>query len=376
MTLAYNPLVPAFMPSEMAYASIHEPYVQALQRHPSLATRSSPFPSSSTRLRRSNGSSSDEEPVPGPDGFIEEDLRAGGPHLCESPCDTLNTIPRSHRHYASVTGDRGNKLVEELDDICQNAGVTLLETRFCGRRCAFDTNTQPALTFLVLDKRQGVLDRAWMPLAKSLHRYLQRKGLGDINVEITDPRFGRRPSVFPCTPNDGIFHVWGVVAEDIMSSIDLTGIFTIGCFRVGEGVHPEGCPPTVLFGVDRRAPRDWKVVREATIEVLEQWGLTAVAVLIRKDTSTDIADYQQSLTTNPTKLCTKHANPGFSLSPHDNKDALGTLGGWVELKSPQTGNWVPFAITCFRCVLPSMTGFSESDLRGTRHPPSYDMGLT
>lgn len=371
MALPYNPLVPASMSSEMAYASIYESYVQALLRPSSSLAPLSSF----TRLRRSNGSSSDEEPVPDLGGFIEEDLRAGGPHLCESPCDTLSMrFQRSHRHYASVTGDRGKELIAKLDDICQNAGVTLLETRFCGRRCAFDTNTQPTLTFLVLDKRQGVFDKAWLPLAKTLHKYLQRKGLGDVNVEITDTRFGQRPSIFPCTPNDGIFHVWRAVAKDIMSAIDLTGIFTIGCFRVGESVHPEGCPPTVLFGVDRKAPRAWKVVREATIKVLEQRGLTAVAVLIRKDANTDIADYEQNLTTDPTKVCTKHANLGSSLSPHNSKDAHGTLGGWIELKSPRTGDWVPLAITCSYCVIPEMKGLSGSDRRGKRHPPSYDMG--
>ncbi|KAL2844019.1 hypothetical protein BJX68DRAFT_269884 [Aspergillus pseudodeflectus] len=119
----------------------------------------------------------------------------------------------------------------------------------------------------------------------------------DFSVEITDVRFHQRESIHPCYPTDAIFPVWTDVAEEIMTRIsDPTGIFTIGCFRVGGKIYTrdlswewavkesrERCPPTVVIGVDRLVKRDWAQVRETAIAVLDARDLDEVAVLIRKD---------------------------------------------------------------------------------------------
>ncbi|PKY07427.1 hypothetical protein P168DRAFT_302357 [Aspergillus campestris IBT 28561] len=356
MTTPDNPLIPPCMPTEIAYASISQSLEPALQGCSS--------PGRPTRLRRVHQSSTDEEPLNSPDGLIEEDLRAGGPHLCESPCHTFNLVPRDHPHYAFIVGDRGKRLVSELTPICQNAGINLLETRLCGRRCAFETNAQPALTFLVLDLRPDVSERGWIPLARSLRHCLQSKGLGDIKVEITNTDFFQRAHIFPCKPYDNIFHVWEDVATEIMGAIDLAGVCTIGCFRVGVSSRRKECPPTVLFGVDRDTRRDWKVVREAAVRVLDERGLTDVAVLIRKDAGFRTVDDENSweALADTIKRCTKHASVGSSVKLHGTvDDGRGTLGGWLELKHREGGDWVPFAITCSSCLFPQGHGLSGPD---------------
>lgn len=371
MTIPETLPIPPCMPSEIAYASVSQPLEPALQGRSS--------PSRPTRQRRSHRSSTDE-PVITPDGFTEEDLRAGGPHLCESPCHTFNWVPRNHHHHPFIVGDRGNELVSELTPICESAGLNLLETRLCGRRCAFEANAQSALTFLVLDLRPSISmpERGWIPLARSLRHYLESKDLGDINVEITDARFFQRERIFPCKPRDKIFHVWEDVAAEIMGAIDLTGVCTIGCFRVGVSPRRKECPPTVLFGVDRDTRRDWKVVREAAVRVLDEHGMTDVAVLIRKDAGFRTVDDERSLQVlaDTVNRCTKHASVGSSVSLHDSMDdRYGTLGGWLELKDREDGDWVPFAITCSHCVFPLEHGLSGPDCQG-KSSPRYDLGST
>jgi hypothetical protein len=134
---------------------------------------------------------------------------------------------------------------------------------------------------------QGKGRRSWIDLVR-IFRASLRKSLAsiwqseldqnnldldadDFSVEIIDVRFYERESIHPCYPTDAIFPVWMEVAEEIMTRVsDPTGIFTIGCFRVGGKVYTrnqywewsveesrERCPPTVVIGVDRLVKRDW-----------------------------------------------------------------------------------------------------------------------
>lgn len=350
-----NPLVAPVLPAELSYAS---PGIRT--RPPTLFAPTPPL----SRTRRSDGSSSDESVRPGPDGFEETDLRAGGPRLPESPCKTIETIPRTYWNHNLFQG-RGSYILDtQLRDICQRENFRPISMRFCGRRSVYEPATDLTFTLLVVarrDQSQG----SWISLARKLSNHLRGQGLQGINVEIIDPKLSQRPNIHPCLPTDSIFPIWTQVSTDIFNGIDRTGVFTIGCFRIGSDYDLQKCPPTVLLGVDKNVRRDWRDLREVVVSILDRHNLTAVAVAIRKDNKmrSDGQPGDQDPGARP-ENCRLDPKMGVSISPRTAHDSNGTLGGWIEVKSPTSGKWLPFALTCSHCCFPVERGLSKEDLKG------------
>jgi hypothetical protein len=116
----------------------------------------------SVRSRRSHGSSLDQNPTPGQYGIIEEDLRAGGPALCQEPCITVREIPSSHQYHNALRGPDGYELRTRLGDICREARLPVLDMLFCGRRSEFGSNRRLTLTLLITSNRGAdVTKRGW-----------------------------------------------------------------------------------------------------------------------------------------------------------------------------------------------------------------------
>jgi hypothetical protein len=371
-------------------------------------------PGTRIRKRRSYGSLSDRAPTPTGDGIIEIDYRAGGPVLCEFPCISNHSqyaLPPQHKYYNLVANER-HKVVSPIVHLCNEEDIPgLVAVRLVGRQSVYAPQDEPVPTLLIsLDRIQsdrhergrevqGKERRSWTDLVR-IFRASLRKSLAslwqshpnrnhldldadDFSVEITDVRFHQRESIHRCYPTDAIFSVWTDVGEEIMTRIsDPTGIFTIGCFRVGGKIYTrdpywewavkesrERCPPTVVIGVDRLVKRDWAQVRETVIAVLDARGLDEVAVLIRKDVDSrpdkvvGDGDPQEPLGVHN---CRPDPDLGYSInnSRAAGDVAFGSLGAWVEVKELTTGDWVPMALTSANCCLPPEEGLSAEDLQG------------
>ncbi|KAI9373268.1 hypothetical protein BJX61DRAFT_552323 [Aspergillus egyptiacus] len=355
MALISNPLIAPYMPSEIVYAS------QAIL---SPQSRSFGQRSPSTRSRRSNGSSSDETPVPAVDGFVEYDLRAGGPHLCEPPWETFPNIPRSHQYYATLQGPGSYQLIMRLGDICRDDDLLFHELFFCTRKSLFEPAITPVLTLLIIAKGDNLSGKKWISTARKLRDHLGQRNLRNITVEIMHPQFGKNPWVFLCFERDDIFPVWQSVVNRIVDTVGLSGIFSIGCLRVGASERRDHCTPTVLLGVDPRHQREWKGVRDEVIAILDSFGLDSVAVLIQKDVSP--IGSGPLYTAAMVEECQVQGIMGASVSPHGSRHGPGTLGGFIELKSLESGEWLPLALTCSDCCFPPEDGLSSQDLKDIR----------
>ncbi|KAL2852085.1 hypothetical protein BJY01DRAFT_244698 [Aspergillus pseudoustus] len=339
MALIANPL---YVPAELFVA------------HPEIVARPSGLFDqiiSRTRSRRSHGSSSDETPVPSQDGFVEYDLRAGGPTVCEAPCKTLRMVPEDHPHYAQLRDAASFELLTRLGDMCRAEGITPLDMFFGERHPILDASQRPSLTLMVLADRRSSSQSSWIRTARKLHHYLNNKGISGIPVEILDPRFERNPHIHPCHRNDPIFPVWTQIAEEVLETVGLRGIFTLGCFRIGNDDRATHCPTTILMGVDRISTRDWKAVREAIVHILDSNGLGSVAVIVRQDTSPFRSGEVDSIIARE-EDCQRAPSMGAPLSPSLQKYGNGTLGAWVEVQLPGTHTYIPFAITCSHCCFP------------------------
>ncbi|CAL5867205.1 uncharacterized protein PFLUO_LOCUS1418 [Penicillium psychrofluorescens] len=74
-------------------------------------------------------------------------------------------------------------------------------------------------------------------------------------------------------------------------------------------------------------------------------------------------DSQSTPATASTGIFMNEVNPGYSLCPQRMKHGQGTFGGWIELRNPKSGKWVPFGITCSHCVFPPDTDLSPEEIQ-------------
>ncbi|PLB52042.1 hypothetical protein P170DRAFT_506937 [Aspergillus steynii IBT 23096] len=348
MDLAANPLPFAPITStEVCYVSASYPSYSGEQ------TRS--------RSRRSNRSSSDEDPVTAWDGFIEEDFRAGGLNLCEGPCETIHKIPKSHPYYDILAGSDRFDLELELFRLAREINPEITEIHFCGRRSLLEVNQDPSLTVLFYGQRHLDTTRGWIDIARKVRHRLHQRGL-EMQVEILDIRFCQRVMPFPCYPSDAIFPIWADVVDRILSTLDVSGIYTIGCYRIGSDDRQKSSP-TILVGMDRKPNHNWKIFREDLVGILDHFGLSTVAILLRKETSIlrNGDDDVPAFTYTPVAAkSTREVNLGCSLCPSQQIQGGGTFSGWIELQNPDNGAWEPFGITCTHCVLPDDKVLSET----------------
>lgn len=320
--------------------------------------------------RRGYGST-DEPSPPETDGFIETDLRAGGPWLHDFLCARYTIIPKSSPYNALLWRD-GGAISSQLEALCRAQNYRVGSAIFWGRLSIYEPDAEPTTTLAVslMERREDDPPYACtrIELARMLWRDLCGRGLEGITVEVADVSVIRRPEIYPCLPTDEIYPVWTEVAMEIFNRIDRAGVFTIGCFRIGgDGWDRDESPPTVLIGVDRHSRRDWKDVRETVVSILDGRGLDSVVVTIRKDNA--IARGVLSMDYEPgarTADFRPDPRPGTSLGPCSKHGVYseGKLGGWVEVKNPHSEAWVPFALTCSRCCFPEESTLSEADTEG------------
>lgn len=262
----------------------------------------------------------------------------------------------------------------KLGDICRGANVSVNNMKFCGRRSMYEPDRKPTFTLLVTAKRDASAQESWAIVSRKLFHYLRGSGSTDVSVEIMDAKFEQSPRIHACVPSDAIFPIWQQVALQIFDGIDCRGVFTIGCFRIGNHNDRFRCPPTILLGVDRAVKRDWKPVRDTIVAILDSRRLLNVAVTIRKDNKLTRASEIRSGEGIPAADCRKDPNIGTSLSPGDEKKHHGTMGGWVELRNPKNGVWTAFAITCAHCCFPRESAVSPEDHQGTLDSAMFQRG--
>ncbi|KAL2833887.1 hypothetical protein BDW59DRAFT_168914 [Aspergillus cavernicola] len=310
---------------------------------------------SGSRARRLNRSSSDDYGVRAPDVFQEEDLRAGGPHLCEAPCYSVEMPLNHHLHHVLCVECRYDADIQKLGE---QRGIRISDISFVGRKSRYTPDDKPILTALLTLHHQNLVQQGWAKLAKDVWRYLSDRNVRPISVEIVDQRFTMGPYIFPCQQADAIYPIWETVCMRILANTNLQGIISIGCHRVGNASEPESCIPTILVTVSRECGRKWKPVREDIVAILAHFHLHMVAVIIRKDMGVLSSGSPQTRVLTVDE-CTSVAKVGGSLGTNGSSMDRGTLGATLELYLANKGKWVEVGLTCSHCVLP----WDEEDLR-------------
>lgn len=242
---------------------------------------------------------------------------------------------------------RGSPALHEVVNILNRHRLRPLEHIFIGRRSRFNPEATPVPTVVIVAHRQKV-DNEWLGIAREIRKHLTENGLGDVCVEMADPRAFQLPNTFPVLKDDAIFDEWPCVLKRILDDINLQDILSIGCFRRGLE-KKEHCKPTVLVTVNTKSRIRWKAHREKIVNILNTFSsLGGTAVEITKDEIFLGADLVRGISDE----VLQHPVRGDSICPHDVTSSSGTLGGFLEIQAPNE-KWFTVAVTCFYCVLPT-----------------------
>ncbi|OJJ64244.1 hypothetical protein ASPSYDRAFT_84264 [Aspergillus sydowii CBS 593.65] len=232
-------------------------------------------------------------------GFINEDLRAGGPYLCKLPMD-IEFLRPSHPFYEPLYAPESNvmqrvrEILVEWKVAYTDINVMLQTWRFCRERGGV-----PTISILASRGRDKV-DDTWVSCARDIQHYLsavlpllqdlgqdQGQGLTQplphiIRVEIVAPSALMGDALHPVKPFDEILYSWDELARAIKENINQEGILTVGCDRHGGSDDPCECAQTISVGVLHNSESIWKGIREQMVELLDERELGMVAVRVHK----------------------------------------------------------------------------------------------
>ncbi|KAL3460029.1 hypothetical protein BJX64DRAFT_290678 [Aspergillus heterothallicus] len=213
------------------------------------------------------------------DGFIDEDLRVGGPYMCRIPAHYI-ALPRTHKHYHRLVVD-ADEIIFKIIEILFEANIKPISVDFVGRLSEVETEPAPRLTLLIFARRES-LDPIWIYSARKLWRLLNAQFIY-LDVEIADPRAFTRLEVFD--PRDIDDEILATIEYDVWNDIRGTQyedtVTSIGVRRITDlGFHTDA-PVTLAISILPDSDiSEYRPLRERMVRLLNFYRLYEVAVMI------------------------------------------------------------------------------------------------
>ncbi|KAK9860144.1 hypothetical protein MYU51_010461 [Penicillium brevicompactum] len=152
--------------------------------------------------------------------------------------------------------------------------------------------------------------------------------------------------ILPVSTKDKIAGVWPSILFQILKKHTLPNVAMIGCFRYGIDLRTT---VVILLNASDEQKECVDFNLEEIRKLLDRHGLQHVAVAVENGIVSlgngeahSIGDLDHQILRDPAAII------GQSLAHKSNKNAAGTLGGFVELKIQ--GSWVTMALTCSHVV--------------------------
>lgn len=239
-----------------------------------------------------------------PDGFVNEDLRAGGPHLCKLPID-IEFLKPSHPFYEPLCAPESSA-IQRVREILTEWKVAYTDINAMLQTWKFRRRLGGVPTLVISATRErDEVDNSWRFCARNIQEYLvtvlprlqdhgQDPDEGEdkpltqplphvIRVEIAAPSVFMGDALHPVDQCDEIFSIWNEVCQAVTGKINLVDVVTVGCYRLGDSDDAFECLPTISVGVKHDSGRSWKDIREEIVDLLDERGLGMVGVKIHKE---------------------------------------------------------------------------------------------
>ncbi|KAF7522973.1 hypothetical protein PCG10_006931 [Penicillium crustosum] len=209
-----------------------------------------------------------------PDGFINESQRAGGPFLCSFPVKMQKLKPSDPLSDVLEDCVLVRKILATLAE--HNVYPISMKLRECKHENDF-FNWKPTLIFSAI---RNTFDDSWILACRQVWKHFSDAGLAHLNIEISDPDV--YTFFLRCLEkSDPLWPVSLELNQRIMATIDHTDMQLLSMPRVGMN-QSEKTSPAVLMTVRLRSNRDWRNTRDQIVEILDDFNLPTVEVIIMK----------------------------------------------------------------------------------------------
>lgn len=212
------------------------------------------------------------------DGFREEDLRAGGPCLCPIPVQHPG-LPRSNSLCKRILLAY-HQTRYQIRDILRSRGIDVHASAFELNHVRTPDITYDIPTVNILATRHSLAE-PWLETAREIYTFLSSRGFPEFAVDISDPACDVLHS-FPLLDEDVRDSSWDDANNALMACIEGEEILGFNLCRLGFCRAKEENPRTLLATVCEASDRDWTLLREKIVEVLDASGLSHFAVSIVK----------------------------------------------------------------------------------------------
>lgn len=252
-------------------------------------------------------------------------------------------------------------LARDVQLILEQFSVRWTDIGIEARISKFDPEPNPVPTVSIIATREHVDDN-WLQAARAVHQRLLERGFQNVQVEIADPLALQVPTCFPVLESDEVFHVWEAICRKILDTFNLREWVSLECYRYGKDKDVMKNPPCIIVSVFPHSRTNWTPTRNRIVSILHEHHLWGVGVYIVPDRIVQRMDHQHTAETDdpwvlrepvlPSDASDRPALAGASMGPDMDDSGSGTLGGFVELKFKEGGEWAKFALSCFHCVYP------------------------
>lgn len=305
------------------------------------SSREGVYPS---RSRRTKGSSEGEgTPLLLEDDEIwNEDYRCGGPNLARFPI----TNQHVNRHDP-LTALWDSTLEAPVTQILNERGIRVKSTGPMRRaQDSLGTAEHWKDTILIMAEKEA-LDDSWYRACKSIRKLFVQKGLGNLNIEITDPRAYEPTLTYPILSSDPFVAIWPGLRPDVLTVLEGKDWVLLCILRRGKGDGEKRI--TVCVTIREDSGGDWVSVREGIIGLLDTRKLYDVAIEICRGEVLQPSIVTDDAAPLDARDWSAPAKFGGSLAPRGSDVSSSTFGGFLEIQLP-SGEWRRMGITNYRCI--------------------------
>lgn len=238
------------------------------------------------RTRRTKSSSHDEIKI-SLDGFVDEDFRAGGPCLCPLPID-FPALGKSHPAFDRIM-DAYRITRYQVRDILRARDIDYHNVGYFLNHHRDSTGFVYSIPTVNILATRHSLQEPWLETSREIYAFLASRRFPDIAVDIYDPAASENHQ-FSLILADYDEGSWEMAAMGVAKFLRDSEVVDCEFGRFGPGLTAEENPPTVVVMVCEQSDRDWRMLREKVVSVLNECGLFHVGVSIIKRCPKEGAD--------------------------------------------------------------------------------------